>query len=177
MSIPKHECWWVWEQSQHGSSTTDPTVGALDKSSSQVIHALKTCDICPSPNIFFALRPSAVVVLIIIVAYSKNFLTNVIRISYITGRVGCKIKMQGLLLKNYKKVPDLNSIILNQRWDPLGIGPCAAILLASLWSWLWIQLYTLPDSLVGKESTCNAGEPGSIPGSGRPTGEGKGYPL
>ena len=30
---------------------------------------------------------------------------------------------------------------------------------------------------VGKESTCNAGDPGSIPESGRPTGEGRGYPL
>ena len=34
-----------------------------------------------------------------------------------------------------------------------------------------------PDSLVGKKSTCNAGDPGSIPGSGRSTGEGIGYPL
>ena len=34
-----------------------------------------------------------------------------------------------------------------------------------------------PDSSVGKEPTCNAGDPGSIPGSGRPTGEGIGYPL
>ena len=34
-----------------------------------------------------------------------------------------------------------------------------------------------PDSSVGKESTCNAGDPGSIPGSGRSTGEGKGYPF
>ena len=33
-----------------------------------------------------------------------------------------------------------------------------------------------PDSSVGKESTCNAGDPGSIPGLGRPTGEGIGYP-
>ena len=32
-------------------------------------------------------------------------------------------------------------------------------------------------SSVGKESTCNAGDPGSIPGSGRSTGEGIGYPL
>ena len=31
----------------------------------------------------------------------------------------------------------------------------------------------LPDSSVGKESTCNAGDPGSIPESGRSTGEGK----
>ena len=31
-------------------------------------------------------------------------------------------------------------------------------------------------SLVGKESTCSAGDPGSIYGSGRSTGEGIGYP-
>ena len=29
----------------------------------------------------------------------------------------------------------------------------------------------------GKESACNAGDPGSTPGLGRSTGEGKGYPL
>ena len=29
----------------------------------------------------------------------------------------------------------------------------------------------------GKESVCNAGDPGSIPGSGRSTREGIGYPL
>ena len=34
-----------------------------------------------------------------------------------------------------------------------------------------------PDSSVGKESICNAGDPGSIPGSGRSAGEGIGYPL
>ena len=32
-------------------------------------------------------------------------------------------------------------------------------------------------SSVGKESVCNAGDPGSIPRSGRSTGEGIGYPL
>ena len=30
---------------------------------------------------------------------------------------------------------------------------------------------------VGKESTCSAGDLGSIPGLGRSPGEGKGYPL
>ena len=35
----------------------------------------------------------------------------------------------------------------------------------------------VPDSAIGKESTCNAGDPGSIPGSGRSTGEGIGYPI
>ena len=34
-----------------------------------------------------------------------------------------------------------------------------------------------PDSSVGKESTCNVGDPGSIPGSGRSPGEGISYPL
>ena len=37
----------------------------------------------------------------------------------------------------------------------------------SLFSW-W---------LTGKESACNAGDPGSTPGSGRATGERIGYPL
>ena len=31
-----------------------------------------------------------------------------------------------------------------------------------------------PDGSDGKESTCNAGDPGSIPGSGRPPEEGNG---
>ena len=34
-----------------------------------------------------------------------------------------------------------------------------------------------PDSSVGKESVCSAGDSGSIPGSGRFAGEGIGYPL
>ena len=34
-----------------------------------------------------------------------------------------------------------------------------------------------PDSSVGKESACSAGDPSSIPGLGRSAGEGIGYPL
>ena len=34
-----------------------------------------------------------------------------------------------------------------------------------------------PGGSEGKESTCHAGDPGSVPGSGRPPGEGNGYPL
>ena len=34
-----------------------------------------------------------------------------------------------------------------------------------------------PDSSGGKESACNVGHPGSIPGLGRSTGEGIGYPF
>ena len=40
----------------------------------------------------------------------------------------------------------------------------------SLWS-------SFPDSSVGKESTCNSGDPGSIPAWGRSAGEGMGYPV
>ena len=42
---------------------------------------------------------------------------------------------------------------------------------------LTILLHSFPDSSIGKESACNAGDPGSIPGLGRSPGEGKGYPL
>ena len=34
-----------------------------------------------------------------------------------------------------------------------------------------------PGSSAGLESACNAGDPGSIPGLGRPAGEGIGYPI
>ena len=40
-----------------------------------------------------------------------------------------------------------------------------------------MYLMGFPGSSVGKEFTCNAGDPGSIPGSGRSAGGGKGYPL
>ena len=42
------------------------------------------------------------------------------------------------------------------------------ILLSSLWGF--------PHSSIGKESTCNAGDPSSVPGSGSSPGEGIGYP-
>ena len=38
-------------------------------------------------------------------------------------------------------------------------------------------LYPRTSDSTCKESTCNAGEPGLIPGSGRSAGEGIGYPL
>ena len=46
-----------------------------------------------------------------------------------------------------------------------------------LWGWCLRVALGLPDSSVGKESTCNAGDPGSTPGLGRSAGEGTGYPL
>ena len=46
-----------------------------------------------------------------------------------------------------------------------------------LFNMLFKFVMGFPDSSVGKESTCNAGDPGSFPGLGRSTGEGKIYPL
>ena len=37
--------------------------------------------------------------------------------------------------------------------------------------------FSFPSSSAGKESTCNAGDPGSNPGLGRPFGDRIGYPL
>ena len=37
--------------------------------------------------------------------------------------------------------------------------------------------YSFPGGSDGKASACNAGDPGSIPGSGRSPGEGNGNPL
>ena len=42
---------------------------------------------------------------------------------------------------------------------------------------LYEYTWGFPDSSVGKESACNAGDPGLIAGAGRSAGEGKSYPL
>ena len=42
---------------------------------------------------------------------------------------------------------------------------------------LLLAYKVFPDSSVGKEFACNAGDLGSIPGLGRSPGEAKGYPL
>ena len=64
--------------------------------------------------------------------------------------------------------------------------PCTARWILSYWTTteapVMASIYTaptvgFPGSSVGKESTCDAGDPGLIPGSGRSPGEGIGYPL
>ena len=41
----------------------------------------------------------------------------------------------------------------------------------------FMDIRGFPGSLAGKESACNVGNPGSVPGSGRSAGEGQGYTL
>ena len=38
------------------------------------------------------------------------------------------------------------------------------------------EIWTFPGNSAGKKSSCNAGDPGSIPGLGRSAGEGISYP-
>ena len=52
---------------------------------------------------------------------------------------------------------------------------CFSLCLCRSWSLLSQQGF--PGSSASKELACNAGDPGSIPGSGRSPGEGNGYPL
>ena len=40
-----------------------------------------------------------------------------------------------------------------------------------------MNLARWPGGSDGKELACNAGDPDSVPGSGKPPGEGNGYPL
>ena len=60
-----------------------------------------------------------------------------------------------------------------QRWETIGLIKSA---IADIWSLIGI-LGGFSDSSAGKKSTFNAGDPSLIPGSGRPPGEGIGYPL
>ena len=50
------------------------------------------------------------------------------------------------------------------------------VYLLSFWYSVFIQS-DLPCWLSGKESTCNAGDPGVVPGQEDPPGEGNGCPL
>ena len=62
----------------------------------------------------------------------------------------------------------------------LEINPSSVALFANIFSHSeghLLILFIASHSSVGKESACNAGDPGSLPGSGRSTGEGIGFPL
>ena len=64
--------------------------------------------------------------------------------------------------------------------DPMDCSPMPDLVQAVIPFFLtWCSGISLgfPDSSVGKESTCNAGDPGLVPGLERSTGEGIGYPL
>ena len=55
------------------------------------------------------------------------------------------------------------------------MGTSVVLFKGQLFIYIYIYIYVL--SSAGKESACNAGDPRSIPGSGRSPGEGLGYAL
>ena len=55
--------------------------------------------------------------------------------------------------------------------------PCFAYLFINFLLDTCVDYVCFPGGLEGKASTCNAGDLGSIPGSGRSPGEGNGNPL
>ena len=78
------------------------------------------------------------------------------------------------LMSLFIKIIDTD--IKNNIWTPSGVVGWNGKL-----GLMYIHCYALcmgfPGGSAGKESTCNTGDLGSIPGLGRSPGEGKGYPL
>ena len=72
---------------------------------------------------------------------------------------------QGYVLKDISQTFTLNCILNHALCVSHGTSP------------FWGSTGGFPHSSVSKESAFNAGNPGSIPGSGRSTGEGIGYSL
>ena len=68
-------------------------------------------------------------------------------------------------------------------WDPLFLPFLSPLMFLQYVAWLLFifrhcaHFWGFPGSPVGKESSCNAVDPCSIPGSGRPPGGGHGKPL
>ena len=65
-------------------------------------------------------------------------------------------------------------------WLSLYLGPSKRVQMAAAVLLPYpkkMSLPCFPCSSAGKESTCNVGDLGSMPGLGRSPGEGKGYPL
>ena len=64
------------------------------------------------------------------------------------------------------RLPSMGSHRVRHDWSDLAAAAAAAC-----------KSKGYPDSSIGKESACNPGDPSSISGSGRSSGEGIGYPL
>ena len=66
--------------------------------------------------------------------------------------------------------------LVNQAPTKVSVVELTASLLSFI-KFIFERFQGFPDSSVGKEYTCSAGNPGLIPGSGRSAGEGIGYSV
>ena len=90
--------------------------------------------------------------------------------------VGCHFLLQCMKVKSEREVAQ-SSPTLATPWTagyqaPLSTG----FFRQEYWSGV-LASYIFPCTSVSKESSCSAGDPGLIPGSGRSPGEGYGKPL
>ena len=92
--------------------------------------------------------------------------------SFLTGFM---LKFLFLEIAKEKKMPMLGVMSISELWssqpDIVWISKHAVMFSP------WLAHFILVYSSVGKESACNAGDPGLIPGSGSSPGAGIGYPL
>ena len=91
--------------------------------------------------------------------------------------VGCHFLLQCMKVKSESEVTQ-SCLTLSDLMDcSLPGSSVHGIFQARVLEWGTIAFYDIPYSSVDKESACTAGDPSSIPGSGRSTGKGIGYPL
>ena len=83
---------------------------------------------------------------------------------------------------NQAKEREKEGMVTCSKWEPWGSFPRQCLSEQPSWGsfklrYMHIHEFGFPGGSAGKESACNAGNLGSIPGLGRFPGEGKGYPL
>ena len=96
--------------------------------------------------------------------------------------VGCHLLLQCMKVKSESEVTQSCPPAHNPMDCSLPGSSIPGIFQARVLEWGAIAFSVslslgLPDSSVGKESTCSTGDPILIPGLGRSAGEGIGYPL
>ena len=118
--------------------------------------------------------------------WRANSLEKTLMLGKIEGRRKGWQRMRGL-----GSINDLTDMSLSKLWEIVKDREawCAVVhgakscTLPSDWTTIRgkklkkLDIHVFPDSSISKESACNAGDPGSIPGSGRSAREGIGYPL
>ena len=102
--------------------------------------------------------------------------TTPIRIKTILKKNTDVRTFQVLQLPGRHRKEVISSEKVYRNWLSLIFKPCAQQSLNRIKLISGVKC-SFPDSSVGKESTCNAGDPSSIPGSGRSPGEGIDNPL